>query len=652
MAFIVAAAASLSALLLASSPASSASPPQCGDFDSSGSVAASDALLLLRAAVGLDVVLTCPCGAASGAPIAGEGGAASLVCGDVNDSGSLLASDALFLLRFAVGIDLKLVCPPCVSTTTTTTTSTTLPPGSVVDCGNDLTPSAETCVVTSGDSGWLVEGDVLTPDSVLLGGRVSVDAGGKITCVGCDCAAAAATRLTCADAVVSPALINLHEHVTASSGPPTPDTGERYEDRHQWRRGFDGHSNLSVMSSRGAELEWTELRSIVAGAVSMVGSGTATGLVRNLDRAEPAQEGLNLDQDVFLQTFPLGDSSGERRSTDCDYPNILTRESLLPEDAAFLHVAQGINSFAANEFRCLSSSLDGGEDLALATSVFLDAIPLDPNDFALLASRGSGLVWSPRMHLRVYGATASVTVAARSGVKIGLGTGLANLGSQNLLRELACADSYNANYLDGFFSDAELWAMATATAADLTATAGAIGRLEVDAFGDLVVFAKDGRSAHRAVLGADPEDLALVMRGGVPLYGDAALIASATNADCDEIQVCGAAKRACLVDEIGKSFAALEAELDENAEPIAVCAPQEGEPTCVPMRGVSVNGSSVYTGLSTEEDPDGDGLSGGDDLCPTVFDPILPYQEGSQADSDEDMIGDACDPCPLEGDCP
>jgi hypothetical protein len=38
------------------------------------------------------------------------------------------------------------------------------------------------------------------------------------------------------------------------------------------------------------------------------------------------------------------------------------------------------------------------------------------------------------------------------------------------------------------------------------------------------------------------------------------------------------------------------------------------------------------------------------DLCPTVFDPVRPLDQGAQADADGDGVGDACAPCPLAPD--
>lgn len=53
---------------------------------------------------------------------------ADVECGDVDASGKIVASDAMRLLRRAVGHDVDLACPlACLDTTTTTTTTTTLP---------------------------------------------------------------------------------------------------------------------------------------------------------------------------------------------------------------------------------------------------------------------------------------------------------------------------------------------------------------------------------------------------------------------------------------------------------------------------------------------------------------------------------------------
>jgi hypothetical protein len=74
----------------------------------------------------------------------------------------------------------------------------------------------------------------------------------------------------------------------------------------------------------------------------------------------------------------------------------------------------------------------------------------------------------------------------------------------------------------------------------------------------------------------------------------------------------------------------------------------------LPVRTVSVDGSSVYDAAAAQQD-DGDGIPSALDNCPEVFNPIRPLDQGQQADADADGQGDACDPCPLDAntsDCP
>ena len=70
-------------------------PPaaECGDAVDDGSILASDALFVLRASVGTAACALCTC--------------------DVNDNGETTASDALAVLRVAVGQQVELDCPAC-----------------------------------------------------------------------------------------------------------------------------------------------------------------------------------------------------------------------------------------------------------------------------------------------------------------------------------------------------------------------------------------------------------------------------------------------------------------------------------------------------------------------------------------------------------
>jgi large repetitive protein len=516
-----------------------------------------------------------------------------------------------------------------------------------------LTPLASgTCEVTSVGAAQLIKGNILTPDTVFVGGQVAVDATGNITCVGCDCAQGGETTIVCPGATVSPGLINTHEHITFQQAEPYTDTGERYEHRHQWRLGLDGHTKItSTGSASGAKISFAEARYIMGGATSIVGSGGQAGLLRNLDQAAN-QEGLNHTA-VDFETFPLGDSSGTMRTTDCNYGGTtVTPESLATVKAFEPHTAEGINLAANNEFKCESSDTYDtttpglSENLLLPKTAMIHAIGLRPGDYGAMAGASTALIWSPRSNITLYGDTARVPMAARLGVEIALGTDWMPTGSMNLLRELHCADELNTKYFDSYFTEKQLWEMTTRNAASITATDDAIGSLAVGKIADISIFAANGKSYYRAIIDAEPKDVALVMRAGKALYGEATAV-SALRSECDEVDVCGNPKRICTKPEIGLTWAELGTAAG-TVYPAFACGTPTKEPSCVPKRPTSVASSTVFTGEISATDSDGDGIADASDNCPNVFNPARPLDNGMQPDVDTDNVGDACDVCPLD----
>jgi len=595
----------------------------CGDANDDGNITAGDALTTLRTAVG---TATCP----------------MTIC-DYTGDGKITASDALAILRRAVGQDVPANCIPEGSSEVLCDALAPLPSGN--------------CNVTPGSASSVLVGDVLTTGTIYRGGQVVVDAAGIIVQVGCaqactsnvDCAAVAtgATIVTCPDAAISPGLINTHEHITFGQASPHVDTGERYEQRHDWRLGKNGHK--SIPSSGGLtsdRISWWELRHLIAGTTSVVGSGSRPGLVRNLDSL--VNQGDLGQISVRTETFPHDDSNGITVvAPSCTYgASATTPAEVAGYDAYLAHVAEGIDARARNEAVCLGE-FNPTHDITLDKTSFVGGVGMTAADYAHLALRGTGLVWSPRSNVFLYGNTSAVTVAHRLGVNISLGTDWMVTGSMNLLRELRCADSLNRDYFGGYFSDEDLWKMATSNSAVETATDDVIGSLAAGKVADISIFRQDDDDGYRAVVEAELADVVLVMRGGKVLYGDDNVLSSLPNTDsCESLEVCETAKKICVVSEVGKTLAELQAASAALYSPF-LCGTPINEPSCTPLRSASVLGSTIYDGTPSPDDSDGDGIANAADNCPTVFNPVRPMDSGSQADADGDDDGDACDPCPL-----
>ncbi|MBW2463877.1 MAG: thrombospondin type 3 repeat-containing protein, partial [Deltaproteobacteria bacterium] len=513
-------------------------------------------------------------------------------------------------------------------------------------------PASGTCTVTAGSAAMLITADVLTPGEVLRGGHVLVDGSGSIVCADCDCrgagAAAGATEIVCPEAVISPGLINAHDHVGWLGGEPARPTDERFEHRNDWRNGDNGHNDISRPRGSGDE-EWGELRQVMAGGTSVNGGpGSIDGFLRNLDTASD-MEGLGQPESLY-RTFPLGQGTSESGCGRYEYRD--DAAGIASEDAYTPHIAEGIADTARNEFLCVR---DGINDLVQPNSAFIHGIGLLPQDIGEMAADGTMLIWSPRTNVSLYGETARVTEYDNLGVPIALGTDWIISGSMNMLRELQCADLLNESYMNGHFHDEQLWLMATRNGAEAVAMDDSIGVIAASRVADIAIFATRGtRDDHRAVIEAEPEDVVLVLRGGAVLYGDADVV-SAIESGCDAFDVCGTSKQACTMREIGQSYSALESG-NGSAYPLFFCDTEpSNEPSCVPRRNgmgsypsPEVNGSNSYSGELTATDGDGDGIADGEDNCPSIFNPIRPLDNGVQADFDMDGSGDACDPCPLD----
>lgn len=565
-----------------------------------------------------------------------------------------------------------------------------------VFCESMPAPATGACTVTSGDGALRLKGIVLATDTIFTGGEVLVDPSGLIQYVGCSAArpaslssmAASATKIDCAHGVISPGLINTHDHLSFDHNAPLPATDVRYDHRNDWRP-----TSGVVENPSQSRMAWSELRQVITGTTSITGSSGIVGFIRNLDiHGFPAYDDLlwntfagEQPRLISYDTFPLEHPQDfTENAGDCslypDYPDLAGSAS--SSDVYLPHIAEGINAAAANEFDCLSSSERNGVDITNDRLVTIHGIALDAHDGRTAAEDRASLVWSPRSNLSLYGNTAPVRMLKSQGVLMTIGTDWVPSGSSTLPRELSCAAEFNGMYLDQAFSDRELWLMATYNPAIALKVDDRIGSLKRGLFGDIAVY--DGSTSanpYRAILEANARTTLLVLRRsslpfpfvGGPLYsgsiaefGDADLLRSlpptlhdiaaptygVTAPLCEPISMCGASKMICPLREtwwlpiagLGNrlTLSSLQAANGGSYE-LFSCGTPTGEPTCTPARR-----PGEYAGARTKTDFDGDGVVDAQDNCRKVFNPVRPMDGGIQPDADGDGRGDACDKCPLD----
>ncbi len=505
------------------------------------------------------------------------------------------------------------------------------------------------CTVTAtGSAGIAIKATLLVPGGP-MDGEVFVDGTGKIACVAASCSTAsgysAATHIACSNAVVSPGFVNAHDHTDYDHQPPAVTGTTRYQHRNEWRTGADGATPIPYgsYSDDPKVNSAAELRFLMSGVTSLLGSGGVGGLVRNLalsSYTNASAEGLT-GPTAYFDTFPLGDSNGVILSSGCAYPSIVSPQSAFAGGGVFApHFAEGIDPGAENEILCADSAALG---LVTAKTTVLHAVGTNARDVGNIKAAGANVVWAPRSNIDLYGNTMPVTEMQNAGVTIAMGTDWLPTGSMNMLRELSCADSLNAKYFAGTFTAEQLVEMATKNGAAALGFGTEIGTIATGMWGDLVLFAAGSDKGWRTPIEASVEDVEMVMRGGEVLYGDATLVKGTGVAGCDAMTVCGTSKSVCL-DVTGVTLSDVQTAAAAYY-PLFFCRGQTptNEPSCVPYRDSYPNGTSAT-------DRDGDGVLDTADDCPSIFNPPRSMDDNKQADLDGDGLGDACDPTPLGAD--
>jgi 5-methylthioadenosine/S-adenosylhomocysteine deaminase len=316
---------------------------------------------------------------------------------------------------------------------------------------------------------------------------------------------------------VFPGLIELHNHI-AYNALPLWNVPKRYTNRNQWGNAPAYHQLVTApMKTIGeatdllpALVRYVECKALVGGVTTTQGIALFSapgvrryyrGIVRNVeetgDRALP--------------------EAGSRiADVDASDPQAFLAE-IEKKKCFLLHLSEGTDTAAHQHFEALA--LPGGKWAIAPSLAGIHCVALAPADFAVMATGGASMVWSPFSNLLLYGQTANVAAALAAGTPIGLGSDWSTSGSKSLFGELKVARVYSQNN-GNVFGDEQIVRLATSAGAKILGWDATVGSLEVGKRADLVVVAGQNDTAPLTPLfEGDERSVQLVAINGTPRYG-------------------------------------------------------------------------------------------------------------------------------------
>ncbi|MBK9001350.1 MAG: amidohydrolase family protein [Myxococcales bacterium] len=495
-------------------------------------------------------------------------------------------------------------------------------------------------IIPGATNRFLLIGTVVTPDTT-YDGQVLVESD-TITCAapGTTCAGqSGATGATVIDTngIIAPGLIDTHNHIlfdifdnddwvpqipATCSSAANCSTGYcsggkcdcvdnvcRYKNHNQWPAEAEYGLMLDYKqcledASQGKPIwcpqtydgtgaldcemdKWGELKGMIAGTTSIVGlPGTSSACFASLSRSiDVVQNDLPGDKIQTSAIFPPSASSAN---------GVCSNFTSGATDAYLIHVGEGVDSVALNEFSTLNTVTDPDGCLLAPKTTITHGTAFTATQFQAMATAGMKLTWSPASNVALYGKTTDIPAAMVAGVTIALGPDWSMGGSQNMLDELRFADNWDNTRWGDKITTKQIVQMATKNGAAALGLSAVLGSIAPNLKADLFVVGGDVTKPYDAILAARPKDVRLVMVGGVPLFGDDQLKAAGpANPGCETQDICGRSKFLCVAEpssanKLNQTYVQIKTALDNallDLDNIAELPAGSCSPACSASQG-------------------------------------------------------------------
>jgi cytosine/adenosine deaminase-related metal-dependent hydrolase len=320
--------------------------------------------------------------------------------------------------------------------------------------------------------------------------------------------------------VVFPGLINAHDHLNGTwwprVGPHRPYTNvyQWLDDLHSSPERYDRQRN-----SVDDIYELGMYRNLLSGV---------TTVADHLWRINGAEFYTRFPIDIL---FEYGRTWTPREPTAWgdDIPTEYSR-AVRTGTPYIIHLAEGVDPETAREMDVLLQASALGRN-----TLIVHGVSLQPDDMHAMASVGASVCWCPTSNLFLYEHTADISALVQAGVNVTLGTDSSLSGGIDLLDELRTARRV---LYDQFFEppagrtpaggtpagspSIAQWLVESVTirAAYALLREDRCGRIAPGYRADLLVLPDSGQDPYSSLIETQVSDIALLCRGGRPIYGD------------------------------------------------------------------------------------------------------------------------------------
>jgi 5-methylthioadenosine/S-adenosylhomocysteine deaminase len=404
-------------------------------------------------------------------------------------------------------------------------------------------------VVHAQDRTIVISGSVVTPEKVLNKGWVVIKHN-KISAVSETLPKEENAIWIDTNDIIFPGFIDLHNHPLYAMFEPW-NAGKLFNNRYEWRSLQKYRDEISDPARTLQDdkkdycdiAEFAEVQALTGGTTTFSG----TFIPRAFEKTFPACLSRIAVRKLEIDSGFYSTHGHERVQNllgvakdlnDTTAAAVRQRVAAKEIDLVLIHVAEGkrTDPDSIKEFDLLKT-----RGFLAPTTAVIHGVAFDKSDFAKMRLAATALVWSPQSNMILYNTTTDVITAFREGVSIALAPDWAPSGAKNMLGEIQYAAKLNKTTLGGFFSNQQLFEMATSIPARIAHIDDKVGTIQQGLFADLFLLHGDATQPFDALVQSKPQDVSLVVVNGVPIYGDATLM-SKFNVTTEPVPFCGEMK--------------------------------------------------------------------------------------------------------------